>query len=540
MLLWASLLVLASVSGQFATVPKPVISLQPPWTPVFQGATVNLTCNGFHFNATEKTKWYNENGEKVLLAETSENVLQVHATGKYRCQAENSLLSDPVLLNFSTGPLILQSPHSVFEGDTLVLRCRRARKEKLTAMKYCWNGNILHSSNKSFDLFIPRTSSVNNGNYQCTESGDKDDIFKSNVKVIKIQELFPHPKLKATATRPIEGTSVNLSCETHLLPERRDTSLHFIFFRDNRVFLSDWNESSELQIPAIWKENSGLYGCGAKTVGHSIRKRSLPRLIQEQSDCGRARCAKTVSHSVSKRSLPLPIWVQRIPVSEVSMATHPPGQVTEGAMLILVCSVAEGTGDIKFSWHREDTNESLGQKTQRSQRAELEIHVIWEMHAGVYYCMADNSYGPVYSEPVNITVRMTPGNRQGLTAAGATGGLLSALLLAGTFLFYWRWHRKSGDSSPDVELRSLPTPDPGPSFNSICPAQEELMNLYCNVHPNEGNLVYAEVQSAQLGEREASTTRTPLEERHGSFAYSEVKTWLSEKPEISASTMQMP
>lgn len=102
-------------------------------------------------------------------------------------------------------------------------------------------------------------------------------------------ELFPHPQLKATDSQPTEGNSVNLSCETQLPPERSDTLLHFIFFRDDRVTLSDWSPSRELQLPAIWRENSGSYWCGAETVMGNIHKRSLSLQIHVQRECWRAR-----------------------------------------------------------------------------------------------------------------------------------------------------------------------------------------------------------------------------------------------------------
>ncbi|KAL2771506.1 Fc receptor-like protein 4 precursor, partial [Daubentonia madagascariensis] len=500
MLLWASLLVLAPASGQSATAHKPVISLHPPWTTVFQGERVNLTCNGFHFHVPEKTKWYHQYYRREKQTETLGNTFEVRESGEYRCQTGGSTLSNPVHLVFSSDPFILQAPYSVFEGDTLVLRCQRRGKKKLTAVKYTWNRKTLSIFNESQDLLIPQANSNNNGYYQCIGSGDKNDVFRSNSKMIKIQELFPHPKLKATVSQPTEGNSVNLSCDTRLPPERSDTPLHFIFFRDDRVVLSNWSRSAELQIPTIWRENSGSYWCGAETVIRSVHKHSLPLQIQ----------------------------VQRIPVSGVLMETQPPGgQVVEGEVLVLVCSVAEGTGHTTFSWHREDTRESLGRKTQRSQRAELEIPVMRKDHAGGYYCTADNSYGPVQSGVVNITVKETPGNRNGVIAAGATGGLLSTLLLAVALLFSC-WHRrKSGDGFQGNETRSPPTPGRGESSHSICPVQVELQPLYGNVHLREGDLVYSEVQTIQLGEQgEANTSRTLLEDMHASVVYSEVKTQL--------------
>ncbi|XP_017715559.1 PREDICTED: Fc receptor-like protein 4 isoform X2 [Rhinopithecus bieti] len=460
MLLWASLLLFAPVCGQSAAAHKPVISVHPPWTTFFKGERVTLTCNGFQFYATEKTIWYHLHYWREKLTVTPGNTLKVRESGRYRCQAQGSPRSNPVRLLFSSDSLILQVPYSVFEGDTLVLRCHRRRNEKLTAVKYTWNGKILPNFNKSWDLLIPHASSNNNGNYQCFGYGDNNDVFRSNFKIIKIQELFPHPELKATDSQPTEGNSVNLSCETQLPPERSDTPLHFIFFRDDRVILSNWSRSRELQLPAIWRENSGSYWCGAETVMGNIHKRSLS----------------------------LQIHVQRIPVSGVVLETQPTGgQAVEGETLVLVCSVAEGTGYTTFSWHREDTHESLGRKTQRSPKAELELPVIRESHAGGYYCTADNSYGPVQSALLNITVRGV--------------GFL-------------------GD-----ETRLPPTPGPGDSSHSIYPAQVELQSLYVDVHPKEGDLMYSEIQTIRLAEEgEANTSRTLLEDKDVSVVYSEVKT----------------
>ncbi|XP_053462077.1 Fc receptor-like protein 4 [Nycticebus coucang] len=487
-------------SARQETAHKPVISLQPPWTTVFQGDTVTLTCNGFHLYPPQKTKWKRRYSRKEI--ETPGNTLEVREPGEYSCQTGDSPLSNPVRLSFSSGPFILQIPYSVFEGDTLVLRCQRRGKEKLNSVKYVWNSKTLSASNESWDLLIPQASSKNDGTYQCIGFESKNAVFRSNSKVIKVQELFPLPKLKATVFQPTEGSSVNLSCETQLSPERSDTPLYFIFFRDNGGTLSNRSRSPEFQIPTIWSENSGFYWCGTET-----------------ETC-----------SVSKYSPRLQIRVQRIPVSGVLMETQPPGgQAIEGETLVLICSVAEGTGDTTFSWHREDT-ESLGRKTQRSQRAELEIPVVRKSHSGRYYCSADNSYGSVQSRVVNITVAGTSGNRSSIAVAGSVGSLCSTLLLAVTLLFCWH-RRKSGDDFQRNETRSLPTPGWREPSHSVCPVQVELWPLNGNVHPEEGDLVYSEIQTLQLGEgREAShsspSTAIFLSFQHGSVVYSEVKTQL--------------
>ncbi|KAB0386900.1 hypothetical protein FD755_001856, partial [Muntiacus reevesi] len=361
-----------------STVHKSVISVQPPWTTVFRGERVNLTCNGFHFYAQEKLKGYRWFSGKARPRETPGNTLEVRDSGQYRCQAPGSLPSNPVHLIFSSASLILQVPYSVFEGDELVLRCQKRGREKLAFVKYTWNQKIISGSDESLDLLIPKASLNNSGCYQCIAFLENAYVLRASQTNVQIQELFSRPKLEVTDSQPIEGNPVNLTCGTRLPLERPDTPLRFGFFREDGVVISNWSRSPDLQITAMWREDSGSYWCGAETVTGGIRKRSLP----------------------------LQIDVQRIPVSGVFLETQPQeDQVVEGEMLVLVCSVAKGSGNTTFSWHREDTRESLGQKSQLSQRAELEIPVIWESHAGRYYCTADNGYGLIQSEAVNITVR---------------------------------------------------------------------------------------------------------------------------------------
>lgn len=92
-------------------------------------------------------------------------------------------------------------------------------------------------------------------------------------------------------------------------------------------------------------------------------------------------------------------------MSGVQLETRPPsGQLTEGDNLVLVCSVAEGTGTVTFSWHREGTV-SLGSRTQRSRAAELQLPRVGEQDAGSYSCAASNTHGPVSSPRVSVTVR---------------------------------------------------------------------------------------------------------------------------------------
>lgn len=90
----------------------------------------------------------------------------------------------------------------------------------------------------------------------------------------------------------------------------------------------------------------------------------------------------------------------------MNLETRPPGGwVMEGSKLVLVCSVANATGNITYFWYRGALGSNLETKIQHSLTAEFEIVEAKSSDAEQYYCAADNGFGPVLSELVDITVR---------------------------------------------------------------------------------------------------------------------------------------
>uniref|UniRef100_A0A7N4P916 Ig-like domain-containing protein n=1 Tax=Sarcophilus harrisii TaxID=9305 RepID=A0A7N4P916_SARHA len=109
------------------------------------------------------------------------------------------------------------------------------------------------------------------GEYRCQTQGS---TLSDPVNLVFSSELFSPPELKTTTSEPIEGTPVNLSCETQLSPQRLDTKLYFSFTRDGMVITSSGKNSHVLQIPTIQTKDSGSYRCEAKAVTQNILKQS--------------------------------------------------------------------------------------------------------------------------------------------------------------------------------------------------------------------------------------------------------------------------
>ncbi|XP_031291877.1 Fc receptor-like protein 5 isoform X4 [Camelus dromedarius] len=386
MLLWVSLLVLASVTGQSVTEPKPVISLHPPWTTIFQGERVTLTCNAFYFSAREKIKWYHWYiGE--TSHETFRNTLEVQNSGEYRCRAQDSPLSNRVHLLFSPANLILQAPLDVFEEESVVLRCRTRAKAGLNAVMLYKNGKVLKALENISDFTIHQASLKDNGIYHCTGIKEDGHYVSSNSVEIQVQELFPPPVLTASPTYPIEGRAVTLTCLTQPVPQRPDVQLQFQFqfLRDNWTLESDWRSSPEFQITTVWREDSrSSYWCQARRV----------------------------TSLVQKKSQRFQMYVRRV-TAKIQIYTYPE-LALEGQKLVIICSVGGIQEPITFFWYKKTNKLSRRTKIHTSSEREFRIPVLTDSHAGEYCCVARNRHYSFFSDLVTVSVKV-PVSRPVLT-----------------------------------------------------------------------------------------------------------------------------
>ncbi|XP_064139114.1 Fc receptor-like protein 1 isoform X3 [Loxodonta africana] len=351
--------------------------------------------------------------------------------------------------------------------------------------------------------------------------------------------------LIASPTRPIEGSSMTLICKIYPAPQTAGVQLQFCFFSDVWNQRLPCNTSPKLQIPKMWRENSGSYWCEAKP--------EKTRVIRSQR-----------------------FWidVQRVRVSDVSLETQPPGgQVMEGKKLVLVCSVAKGTGNITFLWYKGAMGFKLGTKTLRSLTADFEILTARESDAEQYYCAADNGYGPSLSGLVSITVRnIILGNssapsgggasfnltaehsgnyfceadnglgaqhseavllnitvptkdRRELLTIGVIEGLLGTLGPTAVILLFCYWLKKKiGNRSARDPLRSPPSPVPQDFTYVNSPTPAPPQPVYENVNVVSGDDVYSLVYCSQQERKPAAEPPRTLTEDEVSLAiYSKVK-----------------
>ncbi|XP_048968460.1 Fc receptor-like protein 5 isoform X5 [Canis lupus dingo] len=383
MLLWVSVLVLAPVSGQFEAVPKAVISLHPPWTVFFKGDAVTLTCHVSHIYTAKNRELYQWYLGTEILREIPGNTLKVQNSGEYKCQTQNSLLSDGVTLIFSTAKLILQAPPSVFEGDSVTLKCQANVDLALKNKSLYKNGKMLKILDESSSFHIQQAGLKDNGEYHCAGS-EINCSFSSNRIKIQVQELFPHPVLRSRPSWTTSGNQLTLICETQLPPQKSDVQLQFRFFKDGQIveegsknFLKIWNPSSGMN------KGPSYYWCEAHTVTSNVCKKSQKSQIHVE-----------------------------VPVSRPVLTLSPPrAQALEGHRVTLHCETRRGSTPILYQFYHGDV--LLKSSSTHTARASFSITLTAES-SGKYSCTANNGFGPQRSDTRSLSVTV-PASRPVLT-----------------------------------------------------------------------------------------------------------------------------
>ncbi|XP_059575111.1 Fc receptor-like protein 2 isoform X2 [Alligator mississippiensis] len=376
------LVIFAAHALGLAAAQKAVLTLNPPWSTVFRGESVTLSCNGSRPPGSTPTSWCLE-GYSWISTETNLQIkaAQMEDAGKYQCKTSDSTWSDHIELTVSSGWLILQAPHyAVFEGDRLLLRCRVRRGGEVYGMRYYRDGTEITPKPVQSSYTIDQAKTTDSGTYRCEGeilSGSLYFIRYSNEVLVLVQELFSTPELKvAGSAEAREESPLTLRCVTQPKPWTSDLQLQYSFCKSSMIVRGP--ESSPVHhIPAASLADSGPYFCVVQTVTSSVRKQSPEQGIK----------------------------VKRVPVSGVTLGVQPRnGQVVAGERLVLNCSVAAGTGPLTFSWHWEGSGLALRTETLHSRRMDYEIPAATESDAGEYYCAASNGHNRVLSPRVTVTV----------------------------------------------------------------------------------------------------------------------------------------
>ncbi|XP_027383448.1 low affinity immunoglobulin gamma Fc region receptor II-like isoform X2 [Bos indicus x Bos taurus] len=159
----------APVPGK-CDLPKAVVTIQPAWINVLREDHVTLMCQGTSFSAGNLTTWFH-NGSSIHTQKQPSYSFRAGSndSGSYRCQREQTSLSDPVHLDVISDWLLLQTPSLVFqEGEPIMLRCHSWRNQPLNKITFYQDGKSKIFSYQRTNFSIPRANLSHSGQYHCT------------------------------------------------------------------------------------------------------------------------------------------------------------------------------------------------------------------------------------------------------------------------------------------------------------------------------------------------------------------------------------
>ncbi|KAM6365295.1 LOW QUALITY PROTEIN: Fc receptor-like protein 3 [Pluvialis apricaria] len=423
------------------------LTVDPPWTPVFQSEKVTLMCWGS--GVTGSTSWY-INGQLWVQKGPHRIHISGYNPGTYQCQGPGAALSPAITVRFLDDWLVLQVPTRVLlEGDELPLRCRAWRNTDVAQVQFFHEQQALGGPSRGGELLLHPLQLQHSGRYHCRAKVKhiltwQDD--KSAPVTVAVQELFSVPVLRLEGpAEPPEGDALALGCLSTPSTLRPPPRLQHLFYRDG-VVVGGPQDSPQLRLPAVELTHSGKYTCEVRTE----------------------------TASVQKRSAPVTVTVRKVPVSGVSVKVQPAeGQLVEGDRLVLLCSVAAGTGPLSFSWHRQGSAAPLATGPR------YELRAAQQRDSGQYHCTATNGDTAATSPSLGVTI-LVPVAGATITMARTEPSVpvgeslnLSCSVQAGTAPVTFTWLR-DGQELGSGPVLSLGTVGPAHAGTYQCQATNRL------------------------------------------------------------------
>ncbi|XP_075139649.1 high affinity immunoglobulin gamma Fc receptor I-like [Leptodactylus fuscus] len=278
---------------------RPVVTFTPPWSKILLGDPITMTCNvdGAVQGQVAYT-WYKNNqwirtGKKTF---TIQSALPRH-DGNYQCGTSEEDISEEVTLYVSEGPVVLQSPPYIYEGDDLALRCHSRPKDIRGTIYFYKNNELIHSSTTNSE-FLYRDHLDVTAVYKCTR---QVIITGYSIYSDETEVTAPGSSTSLMVTfsqnwkKIFTGDSITITCDgNHHGP--------YYWYKDNRLLMK--TDQKFIYIHSAQRSDSGKYQCGTSS-GHSpevrLEVRDGPVILQAplyDGDSPYLRCESRPDYSV--------------------------------------------------------------------------------------------------------------------------------------------------------------------------------------------------------------------------------------------------
>ncbi|KAM4013532.1 high affinity immunoglobulin gamma Fc receptor I-like [Anomaloglossus baeobatrachus] len=254
--------IISMFTGLTEAVVRPVVTFTPIWTKILPGESVTMTCEVDGAVQGNTTYTWHKNNDWIHEGKTfTIQSAQSRHAGNYQCGTSKDNISEAVMLYIVMGPVILQTPPFIYEGDDLTLRCHTGSKDSQGPTVFYMDNEKIPSFANDSEILLRghRTMSVV---YKCarqvlvaTENSihsDKIDISPEAAIVPVIVTFSPNWKKIFT------GESITMTCQgTH--------HGQYSWYKDGKLIMVTDQKSKKIH--AAQKNDSGRYRC---SIGSSF------------------------------------------------------------------------------------------------------------------------------------------------------------------------------------------------------------------------------------------------------------------------------
>nr|XP_029137315.1 Fc receptor-like protein 4 isoform X3 [Labrus bergylta] len=253
-----------------------ILRLEPNRLQFFEYESLIFHCEGSH-DSTGLKIVHRSKGELLRCKTTvtsKRSSCTIHNifpedSGQYWCESRDGKRSDIIHITVTAGPVILESPISVVEGEAVTLRCRHKTTSTNLSADFYKDGRLIRRS-AAGNLSIPSVSKHDEGFYKCISGGRE-----SAESLMAVQD---GPVILESPISVVEGEAVTLRCRH----KATSSNLSADFYKDGRLIRR--SSAGNMSIPSVSKRDEGFYKCsisGGRESAESLMAVQVDPVILE-------------------------------------------------------------------------------------------------------------------------------------------------------------------------------------------------------------------------------------------------------------------
>ncbi|XP_035259201.1 hemicentin-1-like [Anguilla anguilla] len=394
-----------------SALPKPTLTVEPKWCPLYNGETVTLSCEVDSYNNWTYS-WYKDQTQMAVSQTAGHSVTGNRLTipgatgsdqGQYWCEGRlegrkvTSQRSDSITVAvclLSTAlpkPTLTVEPKwcPLYNGETFTLRCEVDSYSNWTYFWYKDQAQMAVSQTAGHSvtgnrLTIPGAAGSDQGQYWCegrlegrNVTSQRSDSINLTVAVCLLSTALPNATLiMKPKWRPLyNGETVTLRCEVDSY-----SNWTYFWYRDHNQTATSLTKEYSVNITGAAGSDQGQYWCEGRLEGRNV--------TSQRSD--------SITLTIAVLSL-----MTRLGSPKDVLTLQPNWPLFYTGETVTLRCLGRPFRHYGFTWYRTESN--IPQLKHTSQDNIYTIAPVTEAHSGVYYCSAES-----VSDPVRLNVSGSP------------------------------------------------------------------------------------------------------------------------------------